>query len=268
MKDVAFISDLHCGSIYGITPPEEWKAPGSEDGNGAAKIRKLQEESWTEYQRIAKKWRRPDILIVPGDCIEGKQSKQGGAEVLNTDCTVQCDMALRAIELWEPKAVYMVYGSAYHVGQNAEDFERTIAERLNDRGIPTKIEGHLFLDIEGIVFDIRHKIGTSSIPHGRATPLLRAMMWAMVKEADKTAPHVDIIIRGHAHYYLDVKTDSRRAIILPGLQLARGRFGSRECEGSISWGAMRMKIHQGKILQEDIDICTLQSNVPKVIKAK
>ena len=259
MKKVVLLGDPHCGSVYGITPPEEWKA---------SKYRKLQEESWEKYLGLTKQWPAPDVLIANGDLIEGNQSRQGGAELVTADRSVQCDMALRAIEIWKPKKVFLTYGTAYHVGEKAEDFERGIMERLNDRGISTVIEGHLFLNIEGKIFDIRHKVGTSSIPHGRGTPLLRAMMWALCKEAKQTAPHVDILIRSHAHYYLDIKTSGPRAIILPGLQIARGRFGSRECEGDIDWGAMRLTIHKGKIIQEEVDLCTLKSNAPTVFKVK
>lgn len=156
----------------------------------------------------------------------------------------------------------MTYGTPYHVGKDAEDFERGIAQRLG-----AKIEGHLYLKIEGLVFDIRHKIGSSAIPHGRATSILRELSWALIKEANDTAPHVDVIIRSHAHYFIDIKQFGKRAIITPGLQLARGRFGSRECTGEIDWGAIRLIIDDGKIIQEDIDICRLRANKPRIIKA-
>lgn len=258
-KTIVIVSDLHCGSVYGITPPGEFKA---------SKYRDLQEESWKEYTRLTDKWKKPDILICNGDAIEGNQPKQGGAELVNIDRSVQCDIAVEALELWKAKRIFLSYGSAYHVGVGAEDFERGIAERLTDRGTPAMIEGHLFLNIEGLVFDIRHKVGTSSIPHGRATPLLREMMWALMKEANETGPKVDVIIRSHAHYYIDIRQPKRRAIITPGLQLARGRFGSRECSGEIHWGAIKLVVDKGSIIEEDVEICRLRANKPRVCVIK
>ncbi len=225
--------------------------------------KKLQEEGWKEYSRIARQWHAPDILIVNADCIEGNQSRQGGAELLTPDRTVQCDMAYQALKIWDAKKIYMTYGTAYHVGEKAEDFERTIAERLG-----ATIEGRLYLDIEGVIFDIRHKIGTSNVPHGRATAVLRELSWALLKEARETGPHVDVVIRSHAHYYLAVKEYGRRAIVTPGLQLARGRFGSRECSGEVDWGALYFEVDKGNIVKEGEDICRLLANKPRVFKVK
>ncbi len=263
MTIVDVMSDLHSGSVYGITPPDYWKA---------SKYRASQEETWDQFVRLSRKWGRPDVLLLNGDAIEGNQSRQGGAELITPDRSVQCDMALEAVEVWRPKRVYASYGTPYHVGEKAEDFERGIIERLNDRGIPAEVEGHLYLNIEGMVFDVRHKIGTSVIPHGRATSLLREMMWSLLKEANETGPEVDVIIRSHAHYhiYLEVpgKKGLKHAFITPGLQLARGRFGARECTGEVHWGMIRLHVDKGKIVRKDVEICNLKSNRPRIIRVK
>lgn len=257
MKTVVIISDLHCGSTYGITPPDEWKSPNKE----------IQEEAWNEYCRIANMWNSPDILIVNGDAIEGNQSRQGGAELLTPDRTVQGDMAVTAISKLRAKNTFMTYGTPYHVGEKAEDFERGIAKDLK-----AKIEGRLYLNVEGVILDVRHKIGTSAVPHGRATAILREMMWALIKEANETGPHVDVIVRSHAHYNISInvpgKKDMRRAIITPGLQLARGRFGSRECSGETHWGAIRLTVDKGQVIKEEVEICTLNANKPRIFKVK
>ena len=170
-------------------------------------------------------------------------------------------MATEALSIWKAKKVFMTYGTPYHVGKEAEDFERTIAVKLN-----AVIEGHLYLNIEGLVFDIRHKVATSIVPYGRATALLRELTWALIKEASDTGPKVDVVIRSHAHYSISVKQPGKLAIITPGLQLARGRFGARECTGDIHWGAIRLIVNNGKVTQVDEDICKLQSSKPKIFK--
>lgn len=254
MKTIVFVSDTHCGSTYGITPPGEFKASHN---------REIQEEGWKEYVRLTQQWASPDILICNGDAIEGNQSRQGGAELITPDRTVQCDMAVEILSKWNAKKIFMTYGTPYHVGKDAEDFERGIAERLG-----AKIEGHLYLEIEGLVFDIRHKVSNTIVPYGGATALLREVTWALIKEASETGPKIDVVVRSHVHRYISIKQPGKRAIITPGLQLARGRFGSRECSGEIHWGAIRLIVDKGKIIQEDEDICKLHANKPQVFRIK
>lgn len=263
MKSVVIVSDMQCGNVYGLTPPSEFKA---------SHHRKLQEETYDAYVAMTKRWAEPDILVHNGDAIDGRQLKQGGAELITPDRTVQCDMAYELLTLWKPKQVYMTYGSPYHVGQDAEDYERLIMQKFKDAKVPATIEGHLFLDVEGLIFDIRHKINTSIIPYGRATALLRELMWALVKEANATGPKVDVLIRSHAHYHVWTEIPGKGGLkyccITPGLQLARGRFGSRECTGEIHWGAMRLIVDKGQIIRKDIDLCVLHANKPRVFKVK
>ncbi len=250
-KNIVIISDLHSGSVYGLVPPDYY----------STHYASMQSESWQAYCKLVKKWAKPDVLIVNGDLIEGRQKAQGGAELVTIDRNVQCDMAEISLEMWEAKKIFLSYGSTYHVSEQAEDFEYNIAKNLG-----AVIEGRLFLNIEGLTFDIRHKVGRSSIPHGRATPLLRAMMWALLKEAEGSGPKVDIIVRSHVHYHLWIEQPGKIAFTTPALQLSRGRFGSRECEGTTHWGAIRLTINKGQIIGKDVDICKLQGNKHRIIK--
>jgi len=253
MKKVVIISDLHCGSIYGLTPPKYFTDHHLN----------IQSESWLAYNKIARNWKKPDILICNGDMIEGTQSKQGGAELITPDRNVQCDMAIECINEFKAKQIFMTFGTAYHNGENCEDFEYQIAKRVG-----ATIEGRLFLEIEGITFDVRHKVGNSTIPHGRATSLLKELAWDLIKEASGSGPKVDVIIRSHVHHNIWVEIPNKIAFITPALQAQGGRFGSRQCSGDIHWGAIRLTIKNGKIIGKDVDICTIQGSKPKVIKVE
>jgi adenosyl cobinamide kinase/adenosyl cobinamide phosphate guanylyltransferase len=212
---------------------------------------------------MVNKWHRPDILIANGDLIEGTQSKQGGAELITPDRNVQSVMAVDCLREWRAKKIFMTYGTKYHVGEQAEDFEYTIANMLE-----ATIEGRLFLNVEGMTLDVRHKIGTSGIPHGRATALLRDLAWDLIREAVGTGPRVDIVIRSHAHYHIWVEQPGKIAFITPALQLARGRYGSRECIGETHWGAIRLTLHKGQIVGKDVCICSLHASRQPVIRIK
>lgn len=209
------------------------------------------------------KWSNPDILIVNGDCIEGRQERQGGAELLTNDRNVQSDMAIMAIKEWDAKEIFMTYGTKYHVGDQAEDFEYNIAKELD-----ATIEGRLLLKVEGMTIDARHKVGSSSIPHGRATSLLKDMMWNLMKSSLGDEPKADILIRSHTHYHLWIEQPGRVMFTTPCLQIARGRYGSRECIGEVHWGAIRLILSKGKIIQKDIDIWNLKENKLHTYKVK
>ena len=248
------VSDLHTGSVYGLTPPQ-FQSKNSPHHHA------LQKEAWNAYKKLTYKWWNPDVLLVNGDCIEGRQEKQGGAELLTNDRNIQCDMAIQAIKQWGAKEILMTYGTQYHVGDQAEDFEYNIAKATG-----ATIEGRIFFKIEDLVVEARHKVSTSAILHGRATGLLREVMWDLIREAEGEWPKVDIVVRSHAHYHLWIEQPGKIAFITPGLQLARGRYGSREMSGSVHWGAMRLTLSRGEIIGRDIEICRLHANKPRIIK--
>lgn len=258
MKTIAIISDMHCGSSWGLTPPS-WHRKESHYAYP------LQKETWDTYCRVVKRWSNPDVLIVNGDCIEGRQDRQGGAELITNDRNVQVEMAVQAIRRWNADKIFITYGTKYHVGDQAEDFEFNIYQQLR-KITHTKIEGHLFFKCEGLVIDARHKLGSSSIPHGRGTALLREMMWNLIQSANDEAPKANIIIRSHVHYHILLEVPNRLMFTTPSLQLSRGRYGSRECSGQTHWGMVRLTLHKGQIIGKDIVICNLLANKPKLIK--
>jgi len=253
MKRLVIVSDLHCGSVFGITP-SYWQ-----DRKGS-KYEELQREGWNAYLAMTRKWASPDILLCNGDMIEGRQDRQGGTELITTDRNVQADMAVKALGAWNAKEILMTYGTQYHVSEKAEDFEYNIASRLN-----AKIEGHLFFETEGININARHKVGHSSVPHGRTTSISKEMMWnELIGE-----PKSKITIRSHTHYHVWLEDGNGKiGFITPCLQYKRGRYGSRQCVGSVHWGAIYLGLDKGDIVEKEVQICKLQGNKPTVIKIK
>lgn len=253
MRTLVIISDLHCGSIFGLTP-RGWQTDSP--------YHKSQKEAFDSYTNIVHKWTKPDILIFNGDAIDGKQVKSGGAELLTTDRNVQAEIAEYCISMWKAKKIFMSYGTSYHTGES-EDFEYNIAKNLG-----ATIEGRLLLNIEGLTIDARHKVSSSSIYHGKATPLLKEVMWTMLKEASQGWPKVDILIRSHVHYHLWIEEPGKVAFTTPALQLARGRYGSRQMSGITHWGAIKLTLDKGKIVGRDIICQRLHANKPKIYRIK
>jgi hypothetical protein len=259
-KTIVIISDLHAGSVFGLTPPEHYEADDAR--------RSMQKEAWNAYHKIVKKWHKPDFLCVNGDAIDGSQSKMSGAELTTPDRNIQSEMAEECITMWDAGKILMTYGSAYHVSAGAEDFEYNIAHKVK-----AEIGGRLNFEIEGVEFDMRHKVGSSGIPHGRGTPLLREMMWNLMKDAldgtyNPDRAKMQVVVRSHVHYHMWIEQPGRLMFTTPALQLSRGRYGSRECTGETHWGAIRLTVKDGQIINKEVEICALEANRPKLMKLK
>lgn len=227
----------------------------------------MQKEAWNAYHKIVKRWHKPDFLFVNADCIDGSQAKMGGAELTTPDRNIQSEMAEECITMWDAGQILMTYGSAYHVSSGAEDFEYNIAHRVK----AVEIGGRLNLEIEGVEFDMRHKVGSSWIPHGRATPLLREMMWNLMREAvegETQGKKLRVVVRSHVHYHIWIEQPGRVMFTTPCLQLSRGRYGSRECAGETHWGVIRLTVEDGAIINKEVEICRLTANRPRLIKLK
>ncbi len=229
MKRMVVISDMHCGHLVGLTPPR-WHYQN--DG----KLYKNQKELWRFYTETIDSLKPIDILVVNGDAIDGKGYRAGGADQKTTDRLEQVEMAVECIEYAQAKTVRMTYGTPYHTGSE-EDWESIIADRVG-----AKIEGHAFFDIDGVVFDIKHKVGGSSIPHGRNTALLREKLWnTMWSERDQQR-RADVLIRSHVHYHTFGGTHVGITMTTPALQGFGSKYGVRQCSGIVDIGMIYFDI--------------------------
>jgi hypothetical protein len=230
-KRVVVIADPHCGHLFGLTPPGWW-ASDETTSERLSKASAFQRELWDFYVTEIEKLKPIDILVANGDAIEGKGDKTGARELITADRIEQIKMVTEAINLTEAKAVRACYGTAFHCGRD-EDFEALLPKYLDCQDV--KVAGHLFLDVNGCNFDIKHKVGRSAIPHGRATPLMRAELWNSLWAMRDRQPQADVIIRSHVHYYGRWQDDECIAISTPALQY-NTIFGIRECEGIVNVG--------------------------------
>ena len=236
-KRLVVISDLHCGHRAGLTPPMYQYRES--DTPTRRKYGAVQEAMWNWYSKTAKSLGYVDILVVNGDAIEGKGERSGSTELLDADRSVQVDMAMECINAFKAKKVYLVYGTALHTGKE-EDWEKVLAEKLG-----TDIHSHVWFDVNGVVFDFKHKIGSSTIPHGRATATLRDKLWNSLWAERELQPKANIIIRSHVHYF-GVAGDAMGLVFTtPALQGPGSKFGARECSGTVDVGLMVFDCDKG-----------------------
>jgi len=234
MKRIVIIGDNHAGHRAGLTPPAwQYKKPYPED-----KYLRHEYEKHAEIQRLlwdfvtywAKKLQPVHALIHTGDNIDGKMPKNGGRELITSDRDEQCSMAAQAIKLFKAKHNLMVFGTPFHTGY-LEDWERQVAREVGAE----KLTDALWVEFNGVLFNVRHKVGRSAIPHGRATPLLRQHLWEMLWADWEERKAAQVLIRGHVHYHTYAGGPGHLVMTAPSLQ-AYSQYGVRQCEGTVHMG--------------------------------
>jgi hypothetical protein len=167
-KSVLVLADLHSGHSAGLTPPEYQSGDMAE----------WQAKSWDWFRQEVEQSNHGynyDICIVNGDAIDGHGIRSGGREELSACLLRQCKIAQAALEELPVNKFIFIRGTPYH-GGGGDAWEDVLAEMMGAR-----IVNHLYCDIEGVVFDIKHKVGTSQIPHGRYTAVARSALWEQIK---------------------------------------------------------------------------------------
>jgi len=255
---VLLLSDSHCGSNVGLTPPAYQYSyiatPQSEDHRIRNKWSKLQEECWSWYIATLELLKPIDKCFILGDMIDGDGSRSGGTELIVTDRNVQVSMALECIQQVEADYYCMVFGTPYHNGQ-AEDFEMNIAERLD-----CKIGGHEWETVNGCIFDLKHKQGNCINP---ATSLYNEIRdsreWSSLGEQ----PRPDIIVRAHTHRYCKFEMEEITALSLPATQAYGTKYGSRQCSRKVQFGLVAVDVWPDGYAVPLVHIAKLNSHKTK-----
>jgi hypothetical protein len=210
-KRMLVISDLHCGHMSGLRVDDDFKP-------------------WVEFKKQIDRLKPFDICVANGDLIDGKGEKTGGTELITTDRAEQKNMAIEVLDFIGAKEYVFTYGTPYHVGRE-EDWEGLVAEKFGG-----DISGQRYIDVNGLCFHFKHKIASSTIPHGRFTALARQKMWNLFWNEFNEAPKVDVFVRSHVHYYDYCGGYNWLALITPALLGWGSKYGERMCEGTINFG--------------------------------
>jgi len=243
---LVWITDPHLGHLFGLTPPEYQIKPleGAQGSHAKrrAKCSSFQMSFWDWYKTTIQSLQPIDGLVGSGDMVEGGGSKSGGSELISSDLNTQIEMAVRVVGEAKAKRIIMVYGTKYHVGgsDGSTDMEDVIAKEVGAE----KIGSHEWLTIYGNTFDIKHKVGSSQVPYGRATAVSREAIWSMLWSERQLTPRANIILRGHVHYpiYIGDPLMGYLAMTGPGLQWST-KYGARECTGMVGCGLVHFDIY-------------------------
>jgi hypothetical protein len=255
------MGDFHCGHECGLTPPRWQFTPegDSEDWTKREKYAKLQQEAWDWYEEAIQSYGPFDIVVVNGDAIDGCGYRSGGTELIVRDRLEQAKMATECIDLAiNPKTdLYLIYGTPYHTG-HAEDYEAKIASTFEERGVNVKVGAHEWIDMNGVMFDFKHHVGSSSVPHGRHTAISKELLWSRLWSDSGMQPRTDVLCRSHVHYFQYCgDTDGGLRMTLPALQCMGSKYGSRLCSGKVDFGFVVFEVEKGGGLQWTEVLCKL-----------
>jgi hypothetical protein len=229
------LADFHSGHLCGLTPPEFSPPPINER---AEKFSKVRDDLWAFFKESLDEFRPFDSVFVNGDCIEGKGERSGGTELITSGRAEQIEIARAVIHFVKAPVVRLLFGTPAHTGKD-EDWEGVLDAMMQE----STIGAHEWFSINGRIFDVKHKVGSSTIPHGRLTPLAREVLWNRVWAARGEQPLADVLLRAHSHYYEHTDHDNCLAFNQPCLQGYGSKFGSRECSGTIDMGVLVFDIY-------------------------
>lgn len=236
MKNVVILSDLHCGHAFGLVSPDYQLTPSD------ATLSRFHEKAY-EWQTHTWSWFAAEIaslgpidrLVLNGDAIEGKGYRSGSTELLTADRNAQVNIAKAIVQFCDPSAVTVVRGTPSHTGEE-EDWEDVLAEKLG-----TTAEDHAWLTYGRTTLDIKHHIGSSSVPGAVPPPLTREGIWNLLWAEKELQPRSNVIIRSHGHKHFYVGDEDALSIITPALQ-GWTKYGAKRMSKTITYGFISFQL--------------------------
>ena len=224
IRNILVVSDLHCGSIYGLLPEGFVTADA-----GGINQNPGQKYLWECWQHLAGEVAKLDIhaVVVNGDAIDGEQRKSKGDELCvrlhdQPKAAIQC-LKVLGDKLKAPKW-YFVTGTPYH--EVMPEVE-VIAEGL--KGVPYTGAGPgrltrrtLDLDIDGVVVNFHHGIPGGGGNMYRATAIDKEAMFSALAGKQGKLPKADAVVRSHLHFFAAVQHTDKWAVITPCWELQTG----------------------------------------------
>jgi hypothetical protein len=241
-KRIVVLADLHCGSIVGLTHPDSCKLSKHDKD-----LKAVNKAVWDFFSTSIRSLGKIDYLVVNGDSIDGKASKNGGNDVMTTCLTEQVDMASRAIKYCQASKILIVGGTEYHTRENGEDFEEILARQLE---ATYTLGGHFrfkFDDFEcPTVFNFKHFMGGRNTLT-RVSSLKRVSLAEAIQvfKQDKDMSS-DVTIRSHIHVFDFCKgiRDNTLDISSPALQAPGTTYGKLKCDGEYSLGFLEFIVNE------------------------
>ena len=207
---IAFITDLHVGSPYGLWP-DDFVVPTTQQ---PIKCSPGQLELWEHWEDFKKKCDdyNVDTVISLGDLIDGNNPREYGRDRTTSDINMQIMGAKQIIEpIKKNRDFFGVKGTDYHSG-SIVDAEQELIAQLN--GVYWGRLKNIKLRNTNVHFNISHGEGGAFIY--RATKADRELLFMKVAEAERKINfHIDLFVRGHLHYFGYLKMNTNAYLACP-----------------------------------------------------
>jgi hypothetical protein len=261
------VGDFHSGHLVGLTPPPWRIKPTKGTRTKRNKWYDISTGLWNLFQKELNTLPPLDFVFSMGDLIEGKGTKSGGVELVTSDMEEQCAMAISAftsIKLKCKKGVKIVgvYGTDYHTSTGGDDWENHIAESVGF----SKIGAHEWVEVNGCVFDLKHHLGSSSVPYGRFTQIAKENIWNVLWMDRDLQARANVVLRAHVHYYGFCGGSDWTGITCPALQGMGSRYGARRCSGTVDWGFLHVWVDDKGRCDWDPRVVTLKTQKAQVLE--
>lgn len=232
------LSDMHCGHLFGLTPPAYQLKPEQTEGS------RLKQKAY-DWQRATWDWFEPelrslgpiDIVISNGDAIEGKGYRSGATELLTADRREQIKIARAVIEATGAPRVVVIRGTPSHTGEE-EDWEDVLADHFG-----VEAQDHAWLERDGIVMDFKHHIGSTTVPRNGPPSLNRDTIWNLLWAEKKLQPKSNFFVRSHLHKFYQCGDEDYTSIITPPLQ-GWTKYGAKRMSKDISLGFVSFRFNE------------------------
>ena len=262
-RTLMVVSDMHVGSIYAVCSQE----PVINETGQEFKL-DYTNKRFLEHWMDCRDWcPNPHVLICNGEPFNGPNQKEHGFQNWSSDMTDQVDDSEKLLRCYNPRAYAFTRGSNYHVKDKNTNYEEMLAHRLktlsysayvgrerhfkeshrvNDesvrQGQPQRFTDYfMFFKIHGQLCNFTHHVGYTS-KHALRGGALNAEMAAMIYEKGHMFDiddDVNILGRGHVHYYVEIHHPSTIGFTTPawklpdGFLFRKGMGGARPHVGAI-----------------------------------
>lgn len=238
-KMMIAIGDTHIGSEGALMPLEVNSEEWCEGRNRRYFPNQIQKDIYKRWEMMIDESPRPDILLLNGDLVDGKNYKETGMGSWTTDSLLQARVLADLVKMLKPRQIVATSGSPYH-SDNNPNVDKIATEMCGG----TFMGGYANININGKRIYAQHKISVSkSTWQYRGTPLGRALVLAALNE--KEMGHYDIVLKSHAHYFCYCGFSNSLGMILPAWK-TRDQFLDTNIEfGNSALGYVRFDFADG-----------------------
>jgi hypothetical protein len=221
-KTLLALGDIHSGNEGAVMPEEV----NSEDVNSGRNRRyfptKIQKDILKKWYEMCDECPKPDILLLNGDLVDGKNYKDSGLGTWTTDMNLQASALADLVKMIKPRQIIATTGSPYHSDRNPNS-DQIAVEKCGG----TFKGGYASIKINNHRIYAQHKVSVSKVWQYRTTGIARALVMATLNEPEYG--HYDVLFKSHAHYFTFAGFTSSLGMIL-GAWKAHDPYGDANIE--------------------------------------